>query len=167
MVLLLSIGLLGWWYVVVPLQVIVAGRSLPAAAGGLAVSLTALAVAIALVQAARAVVEWHPEQFGEIGLVLPSGHSALVVVAVTTVATLVWPRWSPGRIAAAAVLILAVAGVMTTLGGHTVRGCAGRTGAGRRFHPCRRGRGAVPPVSPCGSGLIVSNSATGPAWPAR
>ena len=83
-------------------------------------SLTALAIAIALVQAARAVVEWHPEQFGEIGLVLPGGHSALVVVAVTTVTALVWARWSRRRVAAAAALILAVAGVMTTLGGHTV-----------------------------------------------
>lgn len=120
MVLLLSIGLLGWWYVVVPLQVIVAAVALARGRWRLALfSLTALAVAIALVQAARAVVEWHPERFGEIGLVLPSGHSALVVVAVTTVTTLVWPRWSRARIAAAAVLVLAVAGVMI-LSGHTV-----------------------------------------------
>ena len=121
MVLLLSIGLLGWWYVVVPLQVIVAAVALARGRWRLAVfSLTALAVAIALVQAARAVVEWHPERFGDIGLVLPSGHSALVVVTVTTMATLVWPRWSRRRLAAAAALILAVAGVMMTLGGHTV-----------------------------------------------
>jgi len=120
MVLLLSIGLLGWWYVVVPLQVIVAAVALARGRWRLAVfSLTALAVAIALVQAARAVVEWHPERFGEIGLVLPSGHSALVVVTVTTMATLVWPRWSRQRVTAAVAMILAVAGVMT-LSGHTV-----------------------------------------------
>ena len=121
MVLLLSLALLGWWYVVVPLQVIVAAVAIARGRWRLAVfSLTALAVAIALVAAARAVVDWHPEGFGQVGLVLPSGHSALVVVTVTTLAALVWPRWSPGRIAAAAGLILAVAVVMVILGGHTV-----------------------------------------------
>lgn len=120
MVLLLSIGLLGWWYVVVPLQVIVAAVAFARGRWRLGVfSLAALAIALALVLAARAAVDWHPEGFGRVGLVLPSGHSALVVVAVTTLAALVWPRWSRGRIAAAAALILAVAGVMT-LSGHTV-----------------------------------------------
>ncbi|MBW8728809.1 MAG: phosphatase PAP2 family protein [Inquilinus limosus] len=119
-VLTLSIGLLGWWYVVVPLQVIVAAVAIARGRWRLAVfSLAAPASAIALVQAARAVVDWHPEGFGQVGVVLPSGHSALVVVMVTTLAALVWPRWSRARIAAAAALILAVGGIMTQAG-HTV-----------------------------------------------
>lgn len=119
-VLLMSVGLLGWWYVVVPLQVIVAAVAFARGRRRLAVfSLAALATAIVAVQAARAAVDWHPDGFGQVGVVLPSGHSALVVVAVTTLAALVRPRWSRGRIAVAAALILAVGGVMT-LGGHTV-----------------------------------------------
>ncbi|WP_225770870.1 phosphatase PAP2 family protein [Inquilinus sp. Marseille-Q2685] len=119
-VLLMSIGLLGWWQVVVPLQVIVAAAAFARGRWRLAVfSLAALAMAVAAVAAARAVVDWHPDGFGRIGVVLPSGHSALVVVAVTTVAALAWPRWSRRRIAAAAALILAVGGVMA-VSGHTV-----------------------------------------------
>lgn len=119
-VLLMSIGLLGWWQVVVPLQVIVAAVAFARGRWRLAVfSLAALAVAVVAVVAARAVVDWHPDGFGRVGVVLPSGHSALVVVAVTTVAALAWPRWSRRRIAAAAALILAVGGVMA-VSGHTV-----------------------------------------------
>ncbi|MFE0755587.1 phosphatase PAP2 family protein [Inquilinus sp. NPDC058860] len=119
-VLLMSIGLLGWWQVVVPLQVIVAAVAFARGRWRLAVfSLAALAMAVAAVAAARAVVDWHPDGFGRVGVVLPSGHSALVVVAVTTVAALAWPRWSRRRIAAAAALILAVAAVMAS-SGHTV-----------------------------------------------
>ncbi|WP_026868608.1 phosphatase PAP2 family protein [Inquilinus limosus] len=119
-VLLMSIGLLGWWYVVIPLQVIVAAVAFARGRWRLSLfSLTALALAVAAVQAARALVDWHPDGFGQVGVVLPSGHSALVVVAVTTLAALAWPRWSPWRVAAAAALILAVGAVMV-VGGHTV-----------------------------------------------
>ncbi|MGL4968201.1 MAG: phosphatase PAP2 family protein [Inquilinus sp.] len=119
-VLVFSIGLLGWWYVVAPLQVIVAAFALAHGRSRLAVfSLVALATAVVAVQAARAAVDWHPEEFGQIGVVLPSGHSALVVVAVTTLAALVWPRWSQARVTAAMALILAVGWVMT-VAGHTV-----------------------------------------------
>ncbi|KGM31381.1 phosphatase PAP2 family protein [Inquilinus limosus] len=119
-VLLMSIGLLGWWYVVVPLQVIVAAVALAHGRRRLAVfSLAALAMAVVTVRAARAAVDWHPEGFGQVGVVLPSGHSALVVVAVATLAALVWPRWTRARVAVAVALILAVAAVMT-VGGHTV-----------------------------------------------
>ncbi len=81
-------------------------------------SLTALATAIILVVAARAVVDLHPEAYRQIGVVLPSGHSALVVVTVVTLAALAWPRWSRGRVGAAVALILAVGWVMTK-SGHT------------------------------------------------
>jgi membrane-associated phospholipid phosphatase len=119
-VLLMSVGLLGWWYVVAPLQVIVAAVALAHGRWRLAVfSLAALATAVVAVQAARAAVGWHPEGFGQVGVVLPSGHSALVVVAVTTLGTMVWRRWSRARIAVAAALIVAVGAVMT-VGGHTV-----------------------------------------------
>ena len=119
-VLLMSVGLLGWWYVVAPLQVIVAAVAISRGRRRLAVfSLVALAMAVVTVRAARAVVGWHPEGFGQVGVVLPSGHSALVVVAVTTLAALVWPRWTSARATVAAVLILAVGAVMT-VGGHTV-----------------------------------------------
>lgn len=119
-VLLMSVGLLGWWHVVAPLQVIVAAVALARGRWRLAVfSLAALAMAVVSVLAARAAVDWHPEGFGQVGVVLPSGHSALVVVAVTTLAALVWPRWSRLRVAAALALILAVGAVMT-VGGHTV-----------------------------------------------
>jgi len=119
-VLLMSIGLLGWWHVVVPLQVIVAAVALAHGRWRLAVfSLTALATAIILVVAARAAVDLHPVAFDRIGVVLPSGHSALVVAAVTTLAAMVWPRWSRGRVGAAVALILAVGWVMTK-SGHTV-----------------------------------------------
>jgi membrane-associated phospholipid phosphatase len=119
-VLLMSIGLLGWWGVVLPLQVIIAAVAFARGRWRLTVfSLAAPALAIAGVLAARATVDRHPERFGQIGVVLPSGHSALVVVAVTTLAALAWRRWSRGRAVAAAALILAVGGIMT-LGGHTV-----------------------------------------------
>jgi membrane-associated phospholipid phosphatase len=119
MVLLMSIGLLGWWHVVAPLQVIVAAVALAHGRWRLAVfSLTALATAIILVVAARAVVDLHPEAYRQIGVVLPSGHSALVVVTVVTLAALAWPRWSRGRVGAAVALILAVGWVMTK-SGHT------------------------------------------------
>ena len=155
-ILLMSIGLLGWWHVVVPLQVIVAAVALARGRWRLAVfSLTALAVAIILVMASRSVVDWHPERFGHVGVVLPSGHSALVVVAVTTMAALVWRRWSRARIVAAAALILSVGWVMTKRG-HTVGDVlvglalggaavlvAGVAAQFRRARRCRCARGSV------------------------
>ena len=119
-VLLMSIGLLGWWTVVVPLQIIVAAVAFSRGQWRLAgFSLVALALAVAGVGAARLVVDWHPEGFGQVGLVLPSGHSALAVVAVSTLALLAGPGRPRWRIAAAAATILAVAWVMM-LGGHTL-----------------------------------------------
>ncbi|MDR6292032.1 membrane-associated phospholipid phosphatase [Inquilinus ginsengisoli] len=119
-VLLMSIGLLGWWTVVVPLQVIVAAVSYARGQWRLAgFSLAALALAVAGVGAARMVVDWHPDGFGQVGLVLPSGHSALAVVAVGTLALLAGPGRPRLRIAAAVATVLAVAWVMT-LGGHTL-----------------------------------------------
>ena len=119
-VLLMSLGLLGWWYAMVPLQVMVAATAAARGRWRLAVfSLAAPALAIGAVLVARAAVDRHPDGFDRVGVVLPSGHSALVVVVVTTLAALVSPRWSRRRAAVAAALILAVSGVML-LGGHTI-----------------------------------------------
>jgi membrane-associated phospholipid phosphatase len=118
-VLMLSIGLLGWWSVVVPLQIIVAALALAQDRVRLAVfSLAAVSFAVATVGAARIVVERYPDQAARLGVVLPSGHSALVVVLVTTLAALVGQGRPRLRAVVAAFTILAVVCVMLR-GGHT------------------------------------------------
>jgi membrane-associated phospholipid phosphatase len=118
-VLMLSIGLLGWWSVVVPLQIIVAALALAQDRVRLAVfSLAAVSFAVAAVGAARIVVERYPDQAARLGVVLPSGHSALVVVLVTTLAAMVGRDRPRLRAIVAGLTILAVACVMVR-GGHT------------------------------------------------
>lgn len=155
-----SVALLGWWEVVVPLQVIIAAVAFSHGRRRFALFCVVAPLLAALtVTTARAVVDWHPAGFGRVDVVLPSGHSALGVVAVTTLALLaradgvrLWLRLS-----AAAVTILAVAAVMV-LAGHTVGDVVVGVALGG--------------LSVLGAGLVsglarLSRSATTPASPAR
>lgn len=120
-----GLSLFGSWQIVVPLQIVVAAFAL---AWGrvrlLLFSLSALAIAVAAVLAARAVVDLRPDAFEAADIVQPSGHSALTMVLVATMMVLNgWVEARPRRYlgyAFALVVALTIPTLMVHRGHHTV-----------------------------------------------
>lgn len=169
-ILLLSIALLGWWGFVLRLQCMIAAFALAQGRWRVALfSLVSLAAAALLVSAARVLVDLRPDVFERFGVLLPSGHSALVVVVVASLAALVRQGRPLLRLSLACGTVLAVAGVMAAWTAHTVGdvvvGMALGVAAVHASRIVARRRRLLPRFRT--RARVVSGSATGPASPAR